>query len=120
MTIKAYLKWEKLVWFKNNWIGGVPTDFDNIVESFTEDDIKKLRSWYLYQDWKVVENLEEKKEKVREECGVKIVSKYSITDQLNTMMFWTTAENTAMKKYIKNVLKEYRGKWIKADFDSIK
>jgi hypothetical protein len=46
-----------------------------------------------------------------------IVSKYSITDQLNILARWTQQEKDDMNAYIWWILTEYKTNWVNANFE---
>lgn len=107
--IIAYIKWNKLVWFTNNGVWWIPSNFDYTVEDLTSGDITNLKNWYSYIDGMVVMEwdwtwwfwISEVVQLTTEEL---IQQSYSIQEQLNTLMFWTEQEITDMKTAIQSII----------------
>lgn len=88
----------------------------------TEEENDRIMKWDIFDivDWKVIFDedtillLEKKKQ-----CEALILSNYSVTDQRNTLMFWTDAEKATMATYIEAMTTEFRANWKDSDFSNI-
>jgi hypothetical protein len=72
--------------------------------------------WYRLVDWEwIIEDsvLLEKKTKEAESL---ILGRYSIQDQIKTLMYWDEAQNEIMKTFIKWISDELEANWKDADF----
>lgn len=97
--------------------------YDLVIDSLDKEQIKLLKLWYVYVDWKIVEPTktdEQLKEEKKQEARKIIESRYKIHDQVNILARWTQEEIDDMNSYIDWILNEYRTNWKDADFSSFK
>jgi len=72
--------------------------------------------WYRLVDWEwIIEDsvLLERKTKEAESL---ILGRYSIQDQIKTLMYWDETQNETMKTFIKWISDELETNWKEADF----
>lgn len=78
--------------------------------------INMYLQWYRLVDWEwIIEDsvLLERKTKEAESL---ILSRYSIQDQIKTLMYWDETQNEIMKTFIKWISDELETNWKEADF----
>lgn len=106
--------------FAGNVPDGMEFDYDTTAseETFSEAEMSVLRSGAVFIDGKVVVPDAVLTDRKKQEAQKLILSRYSITDQMNINSFGTPEQKGAMSAYILGILTEYRTKWKDADFSA--
>ena len=115
--MKYFIKGKKLVWSSSG--GFTPAEYDLCLDNLTEEKLLILQQWWEYEDGVVTpyqksdeELLSDKKSEARD----LILSKYSETDQRNTLMSWDDTAISVMNTEIQAILSELHTNGKDADF----